>query len=532
MQKSCVSLIVSAVFLVTSSAVSIAADSSQKAGSGAARESALSKPQNSITTGSVTVEGKRIDYKAVAGTIILHGTGDKEDTPTANIFYVAYFKRDADPARRPVTFLYNGGPGGSSFPLHMGAFGPRRVQAGDHTHTPAAPYDLVNNDYSLLDVSDVVFIDAPGTGFSRLIAATDKDKREATMKQRAKHFFSVDGDAQAFARFITRFLSQYGRWNSPKYLFGESYGTTRSALVANVLENKYSVDLNGVVLLSQILNFDTSVDDASANPGVDLPYALALPTYAATAWYHHKLPDQPEQLQPLLHDVEQFAMGPYAQALQQGDLLDAAHKQQIATQLHRYTGLPVAFLLKANLRVDGGVFEHELLADSDTITGRLDTRFSGPGMDPLGKEVEYDPLISGIGSAYVSLFNDYVRKTLKFGKDRQYRMFDMQAIKQWDYRHRSANGDRSRATNVMPDLAQAMEANPNLKVMMAGGYFDLGTPFYAAEFELNHLAIPSKLHDNISVHLYESGHMVYVHVPALKKLHADVADFIRATYSP
>jgi len=230
--------------------------------------------------------------------------------------------------------------------------------------------------------------------------------------------------------------------------------------------------------------------------------------------------------------VEQFAMGPYTQALLEGDGLEASRKQQIAAKLHAYTGLPVAYLLKANLRVDGGMFEHELLGDSDTSSGRLDTRFSGPSMDPMGKEVEYDPLISGIASAYVSLFNDYVRNTLKFGKGRQYRMFDMAAVKQWNFEHNQGHGERSRATNVMPDLAQAMKANPNLKVMMAGGYFDLGTPFFAAEFELNHLAIPPKLHKNISVHLYQSGHMVYVHVPALKKLHDDVANFIRATYSP
>ncbi|MEO9078505.1 MAG: peptidase S10, partial [Rhodanobacter sp.] len=255
---------------------------------------ALVQPQSSTSEGSVTVEGKRIDYKAVAGTLVLHGSGDHEDQPEVSMFYAAYFKKGADASKRPITFIYNGGPGSATVWLHMGAFGPKRVVTADHSHTPAAPYQLVNNDYSLLDASDVVFIDAPGAGFSRLIADdADEGKRAEQMKERKKKIYGVDGDGHAFAQFITQFMSKYDRWNSPKYLFGESYGTTRSAVVANILENEDSVDLNGVILLSQILSFDTSVDGAEFNPGVDLPYELGLPTYAATAFYHHKLPQQP-----------------------------------------------------------------------------------------------------------------------------------------------------------------------------------------------------------------------------------------------
>ncbi|GAB3022662.1 S10 family peptidase [Oleiagrimonas citrea] len=512
-----------ALCLCATPMIASAKDANKASDAASSPDAALATPQKSVSSGSVTVEGKRIQYTAVAGTIVLHGKGDDENTPTASLFYVAYFKKGADPSKRPVTFLYNGGPGSASVWLHMGAFGPRRVQTSDHTHTPAAPYKLVNNDYSLLDASDLVFIDAPGTGFSRLIAQTGKDKRDALMKKRAKQFYSVDGDGQAFAQFVTRFLSTYGRWNSPKYLFGESYGTTRSAVLSNILENQDSVDLNGVVLLSQILSFDNSPDSPSDNPGVDQPYVLALPTYAATAWYHHKLPQPPADLPTLMKQVESFATGEYSQALAAGSMLDPARKQAVAEKLHQYTGLPVAYLVKADLRVSGPMFEHELLSKEGDSTGRLDTRFAGPSMDPMSKTIQYDPQSSAISSAYVATFNNYVRKTLKFGQDKHYRLFA--GFDHWDFTH----DHNQQSLNVMTDLAEAMKANPDLKVMMNGGYYDMATPFFAAEYELDHLPIPQRLHKNISVHLYQSGHMVYAHLPSLKKLHDNVAAFIRST---
>jgi carboxypeptidase C (cathepsin A) len=487
-------------------------------------EAALLKPQASMSEGSVSVEGKRISYQAVAGTIVLHGKGDKENEPTASLFYVAYFKKGADASKRPITFIYNGGPGSATVWLHMGAFGPRRVVTSDDTHTPAAPYQLVNNEYSLLDASDVVFIDAPGAGFSRLIANDpDASKRDDQMKDRRKELYGVDGDGHAFAQFITQFLSRYGRWNSPKYLFGESYGTTRSAVVANDLENEDSVDLNGVILLSQILNFDTSIDGADQNPGMDLPYELALPTYAATAYYHHKLPQQPGDLEPFLQEVEQFALGDYARALMQGSRLDDAGKQAIAEKMYQYTGLSVSYLMKANLRVTGGMFEHELLGDTGDTTGRLDTRFSGPSLDPLSKEAEYDPQSSSISSAYIAAFNDYVRKDLKYGQDLSYREFA--DIKEWDFKHNGHDG----AVNVMPDLAMAMKTNPNLKVLLNGGYYDLATPFFAADYEMHHIPVQSQLMNNVSYAWYPSGHMVYAHEASLKLLHDNVARFIEQT---
>jgi carboxypeptidase C (cathepsin A) len=494
-------------------------------------ESALVKPQTSMTDGSVSVEGHSISYKAIAGTLVLHGSGDKEDEPQVSMFYVAYMKKGAEPGKRPITFIYNGGPGSATVWLHMGAFGPKRVVTADDSHTPAAPYGLVNNDYSLLDATDVVFIDAPGAGFSRLIAADeDKSKRDEQMKDRKKAIYSVDGDGHAFAQFITQFLSKYSRWNSPKYLFGESYGTTRSAVLANILENENSVDLNGVILLSQILSFDTSIDGPEFNPGIDLPYELALPTFAATAFYHHKLPQQPAALEPFLDEVKQYALGDYAQALMAGSRLGDAQKQAVAQRLHQYTGLPVDYLIKANLRVTGGMFEHELQGESDMTTGRLDSRFSGPALDPMAKDSEYDPQSSAISSAYIGAFNDYVRNKLKFGDGLQYREYA--DIDHWDMSHKApgVNGEALQSsTNVMPDLAMAMKTNPNLKVYLNGGYYDLATPFFAADYEMHHMPIPASLDANISYSWYPSGHMVYAHEASLKMLHDNVARFIEQT---
>jgi carboxypeptidase C (cathepsin A) len=493
----------------------------------------LMKPMSSTTEGTITVEGKSISYKAVAGTLVIHGTGAKESTPEVAMSYFAYFKQGADPSKRPITFLYNGGPGSSTVWLHMGAFGPKRVVTSDHTHTPAAPYQLVNNDYSLLDASDLVFIDMPGTGFGRLLPQGKDDAAIAQdRKQLAKQIWGIDGDAQTFSRFITQFLTRYNRWNSPKYLFGESYGTTRSAVLSYILETQDNIDLNGVILLSQILNFGTSVDGADMDPGNDLPYVLALPTYAATAWYHHLLPKYDgDKLAQLLQDSIEFARTDYRQALFAGSTLSQAREREIAGKLHDFTGLPVDYLMKADLRVTGGMFEHELQNGSDTTTGRLDTRFSGPSMDPLGKESDYDPQSAAISSAYVSAFNDYVRNDLKFGEDMKYRPSVYGAADfDWNFKHKQPGMHFAWPTvNVMRDLAGAMMYNPNLKVMLNGGFYDLATPFYAAIYEEEHLPIPESLRKNISYHFYPSGHMVYAHIPSLKALHDNVAAFIQET---
>ncbi len=509
-----------------------------------AAASAPASELDSITQGSVTVGGQTIAYRAVAGTLTVGATDQQdatigldgqvlpsaevkvpekpEDRPaTARMFYTAYFKNGAAAEHRPITFLYNGGPGSSTMWLHMGSFGPRRIVVPDGEHKEGAPYSIVNNDYSLLDVSDVVFIDAPGTGFSRIFG---KDKEKA--------FWGTDPDAHAFDRFIRRFLTKYDRWNSPKFLLGESYGTTRSAVLSNALEN---VDLNGIILLSQILNFSDSPDGPRVNPGVDLPYELALPTYAATAFYHHKLPSQPADMQAFLKEVEQWSLGEYASALLQGSNLPADRRQAIAAKLHDYTGLPVQYLLKADLRITGGGFEKNLLDNSDETTGRLDTRFQGPSLNPLSEEADYDPQSQAIQSAYATAINQYMRTVLKFGQQQTYlpSAYANPDFK-WDLRHHVPGGPSASETtsvNVMPDLADTMKQNPRMQIMLAGGYFDLATPFYAATFEMTHLPIPQKLQSNISYHFYPSGHMVYVNPEVLKQFHADVVAFITANQS-
>ena len=340
------------------------------------------KPQKSITYNSVTVAGNRINYKAISGTIILKNS---QDTPTASIFYAAYFKEgEKDPSQRPLTFLYNGGPGSSTIWLHMGAFGPQRVYLED-TSLTKAPYKTVNNDYSLLDASDLVFIDAPGTGFSRIIT------NEMGGAGKPLDFFGTDPDANAFASFIVQFLSEYNRWTSPKYLFGESYGTFRSAALAEVLETNKGINLNGIILLSQTLNIGNSADNPHAEPGNERPYQLALPTYAAAAWYHHKLTHQPEKLEPFLKEVEHFAMTDYALALGKGSMLDSVSFNQIAAKLHDYTGLTIDYIKKANLRIGDQQFAHELLGTEGMVTGRLDSRFSGYAMNRLEEKTNYDP---------------------------------------------------------------------------------------------------------------------------------------------
>jgi carboxypeptidase C (cathepsin A) len=488
------------------------------------------KPEQQASKGSVTISGTMTPYDAFAGTIIVHPKGwddvpqnaDKDDKnlePEASMFYVAYFKSGDQGAQRPVAFFYNGGPGSSTVWLHMGAFGPKRVITLDDSHTPAAPYSIVNNEYSLLDATDLVFVDAPGTGFSR-IAGTNREKA----------FYGVDADAEAFADFISQFLAKYGRWNSPKYLFGESYGTTRSAALINLLETVRFTDFNGVILLSQCLGYDNGADWPQLNPGIDLPYQLALPTYAATAWYHHKLPDPPGELMPLLAEVEHFAMTEYAIALGAGSTLSSDQRQEVVLKLHRYTGLPADYIEKSDLRINAGQFEKTLKADSDTTTGRLDTRFSGPTLDPLSKEAEYDPQSAAIGSAYVSAFNDYVRKDLKFGDNREYKP-EIDVEKNWNFMHQPPGVPIAlpQAPNVMVDLASAMKYNPELKVMVNAGYFDLATPFFEGVYEMQHLPIPAKLQKNIEFRFYESGHMVYAHEASLKALHNNVAAFILGT---
>ena len=479
------------------------------------------QPQQYVSQGSVSVGGEKIAYHATAGTLILKN--DKNE-PTVSMFYVAYVKDGGDAVHRPIAFLFNGGPGSSTIWLHMGAFGPARVKTEDHAHTPAAPYSLVNNEDSLLDAADLVFIDAPGTGFSRVL---DKDHGGVGTTQ---DFYGVDQDGRAFADFIEQYLSQHGRWNSPKYLLGESYGTIRAPVVASDLEGD-SVELNGVILVSAIPNLDISPDREIFNPSVDLPYALSLPTQAAIAWYQHKLPQQPPELEPFLKEVEHFALVDYLGALQAGPNLDTTARRQLAERLHGYTGLAAEYWLRAGLRVSGPQFEEELLRDSEQVVGRLDGRFAGPLLDPLSETADYDPQSAAISSAYNTLFNDYVRKQLGYSTDLTYIPLSGDVERQWDFKHAPPGaGPLQIATNVLPDLAAVMVQNPNLKVMLNSGYYDLSTPYFAAVYELRHLPMPDELQKNIEYAYYPSGHMIYANEASAKAFHDNVKRFIDSSH--
>ncbi|MFZ0552584.1 MAG: hypothetical protein WAM21_17415 [Steroidobacteraceae bacterium] len=471
----------------------------------------------SVTQGSVTVGGSRIDYVATAGTIILK---NDRGQPTGSMFYVAYVKSGVkDEGQRPVTFFYNGGPGSSSMWLHMGAFGPVRVVTSDHTHTPAAPYKMVTNEYSLLDVTDEVFIDAMSTGYSSIIG---KDKGGAGGP---KDFYGIDPDVASFAQFITRYLSASDRWNSPKYIYGESYGTLRSAALVDYLGERDSMDINGVILQSTVLSHLTNRFWANN----DVPYEVFLPTYAATAWYHHRLPNQPSDLQPFLQQVEQFALNDYAEALNAGNSLSTDQFNAVAEKLHEYTGLSTAYIEKADLRITDEEFFKQLLADQNETVGRLDSRFAGPSLDPLSEGALYDPQSAAISSAYAAAFNTYAHKTLKFGQDRSYLVEG--SVRPWSLVHVDPLTRRPQDgfASVAVDLAQAMKRNPDLQILAQNGYYDLATPYFGTVYIMNHLAIPPALRSHIHMEFYDSGHMIYVHAPALKKLHDTTAAFIRAT---
>ncbi|WP_421839569.1 S10 family peptidase [Novosphingobium sp.] len=505
------------------------ADAAKPAEAAKAAPSALFEPDEVSSEGSVTVHGARIDYKAVAGTLVVHAKGwddaakpkaeavGDEAPAEASMFYTAYFKKGAPAADRPLLFVFNGGPGSSTVWLHMGAFGPRRVVTADGSHTPPAPYRAVDNGESPLDVADLVFIDAPGAGFSR-IAGKDKEKA----------FYGIDQDVYAFAEFIKQFLAKYQRWNSPRYLFGESYGTPRAVALAARLQNADSVDLNGIMLLSTTLAFDFWADAPQWNPGNDLPYIVTLPTYAATAWYHNRVPGgRPAALEPFLAEAERFATGDYAAALIEGNDLPATRKQEIAEKLARYTGLTPAYILRSNLRVNLGQFNRNLMDETGQTVGRLDTRFAGPSLDVLSKEADYDPQSTAISSAYVSAFNDYARGTLRFGAGKAFKLFAN--VGEWDLKHTPPGAGYAveGAANVLPDLAFALKTNPSLRVLVLGGYYDTATPYFEGRFQMRHLPVPESLRANISYKYYPSGHMVYAHEDSLKALHDDVAAFVK-----
>jgi carboxypeptidase C (cathepsin A) len=466
---------------------------------------------DAVSQHTIALGGTTYSYTARAGTIALE---NEKNQPTAQIFYTAFTVDGADPRTRPVTFLYNGGPGSSTIWLRMGSFGPMRAQVGDGVPTPNAPFRLIDNQYSLLDRTDLVFIDAPGTGFSRIVGAgTPKD------------FYGADADVSAFAQFISRYITTFGRWNSPKFLFGESYGTPRSAMLVNTLQRQ-GIGVNGVVLLSSVLDFGLSWDvnfTPTAIGGGDWAFPLYLPTEAASAWYHHALPAAPATLDAFLPSVESFAMNEYLNALAQGAKLSASTYDDVVAKLHQYTGLPESYIRASNLRIPYWRFETELLRNNGVVLGRYDARYTSYSLDRLAERPAFEAVDSAIDAAFVATGNAYVRQALGYHTSLVY-FPTINIFRQWDWKHNGAL-----PTNTAQDLATAMTFNPNLRVFSANGYYDFATPFFATVYTLNHLNVPPQLQANISYGFYESGHMVYLHAPALVQFHDDLEHWYSQT---
>jgi carboxypeptidase C (cathepsin A) len=465
----------------------------------------MPEERSSQTRHSITLDGQKVDYTATAANYLLK---DEDGTPKASVFFVAY-TRDGmkDPADRPITFSFNGGPGAAAVWVQMGAFGPKVVERTDEGVGALPPGRLVDNESSLLDVTDLVFIDPVSTGYSRAVPGVD-----------AKQYHGIQPDIESVGEFIRLWITRNQRWASPKFLAGESYGTTRSAGLAQFLQSRFGLDLNGVVLISSVLNWQAVL----FGPGNDMPYVVYLPTYAATAWYHKKLaPELSGDLEKTLKEVEDFAMHDYAQALLEGDSLPAARRQEIAAKVARYTGLSVDYVLRANLRIEIERFCKELLRSEGKTIGRLDSRYTGWDIDSAGEIPEYDPADAMNGTDYVAMLNDYLRRELGYKDDHVYE--SIADVDPW-----TTKGYEFRYPYLGDALRQAMVRNRNLQVLVASGHYDLATPFFDAVYTANHLGLPAELRDHMKLTTYDAGHMMYVRRADHRNLKKEIADFIRA----
>ena len=465
------------------------------------------------TTHTVLIGGEEIEYTAAAGRLLLR---EEEGKKRASFFFTSY-TRDGidDPSNRPIVFTFNGGPGSSSVWLHLGAFGPKRVKMDDEGFRVPPPGRLVDNDHSILDVADLVFIDPVGTGFSRAIPDTE-----------AKEFHHFKKDIESVGDFIRSYLSRHERWSSPKFLAGESYGTTRSAGLAGHLLQRHGVYLNGIVLLSSILNFQTAGFDGATGTfsrGNDLPYIVFLPSYGAAAWYHGRLADEFQQrpLRDFLDEVEEFAANAYTRALFQGDRLTEDEFSEIAGRVAGYTGLSEQYVSRYDLRIEILRFCKELLRDENRTIGRIDARYKGIDRFKDGDSFESDPSIDSTMGVYTSALNDYVRRELGYESDLPYEILSMETNKNWDY-----EDFKNAYVDVSETLRNTMSRNPHMKVFVANGYYDLATPHFATEFTFSHLGLDPELRDNVQMGYYEAGHMMYVHLESLAKLGGDVREFI------
>jgi len=460
------------------------------------------------TKHSVVINGQRIDYTAVAGTILLR---DADEKPTASIFYIAYTRDGVtNLSKRPLTFSFNGGPGSSSVWLHLGLLGPRRVLLKEDGGPLPPPYKLVDNEFSLLDESDLVFIDPVSTGFSRSVKPED-----------AKKFHGVDSDISSVADFIRLYTTRSNRWDSPKFIIGESYGTTRAAGLSGELREHQRMNVNGIMLVSTVLNFQT----LHFSSGNDLPFLLYLPTYTAAAWYHKKLPPdlQGMDLKDVVAQAKTFAQGAYNSALVRGDSMTPEERGDVVKNLARFTGLSEEYVDRANLRVSLDRFAEELLRGENRVIGRYDARYEGYVRDRLSMRMEYDPSMEAVAGAFAATFNNYVRAELNYKTDLLYEI--LANVSPWNW------GEENDFLDVAGVLADSLTRNPFLRVHISSGYYDLATPWLAVCYTLDHLRLDPDLIKNITLDTYTSGHMTYLNRPDLIKQKADLARFIQSALS-
>jgi carboxypeptidase C (cathepsin A) len=501
-----------------------AADSKDAIG---ANPPAPTEPQERLVTTEhrLALGKKTLDYTATCGTIVLRdytpsygdakdakdakdGKPPKPEKATASFFFTAYTLKTKKPGERPVTFSFNGGPGSSSVWLHLGILGPQRVVCDEFGNAPPPPYALTDNDHTLLTESDLVFIDPVGTGHSRMAEG-----------EKPNEYHAYQRDLDSVGEFIRLWLTRYGRWGSPKFLIGESYGTTRAAGLSLHLQDKHDIFLNGVMLVSLAIDLQTlSFDD-----GNELPYALFLPTYAATAWYHKALaPElQKQPVADVIAEAEAFALGDYTAALMQGWKLDARRREALAMQIARFTGLTAEYVKKADLRPEVFRYFKELLRERGQTVGRLDSRFVGQDRDDVGEHAETDPFMNAVLGAYAVAINRLLKETLKYEADAPY-IVHAPIWDKWNWK-----GFEGRYVNVASSLRKAMQANPHMRVYVASGYYDLGTPHAAGDYTMNHLGLRGAAHDKVSISYFEAGHMMYIHQPSLARMAKELRAFVK-----
>jgi len=483
----------------------------KKEAEGKAKEEQPSLPiieeTSSQTKHSIILNDEKINYTVTTGTIILKEENIEEgEKPKASIFYIAYTKDDAS-EDRPLTFSFNGGPGSSSVWLHLGLVGPRRVLMDDEGEPIGPPYQLIDNDYSLFDKTDLVFIDPVSTGYSRTVP-----------KEKPDQFHNVKRDIESVGEFIRIWTTRNKRWTSPKFLIGESYGTTRAAGMAGYLHQRHGMYLNGIMFISSILNFLT----ASFNEGNDLPFVLFLPSYTATAWYHQKLPkDLQENLEKAVSESRDFAMNDYSLAMMKGNNLGSEERQHIVEKLERLTGLSRSYIEGTNLRINIHRFCKELLRDENITIGRLDSRYKGFDVDAVGETHEIDPSYAAILGPYTATMYDYLRRDLAYETDIPYEILKS-LHESWKYENY-----QNQYVNTAKDLRRGFQLHPDLKVIVCNGYFDLATPFLATEYTFSHIPLPKSQQSRIKMTYYESGHMIYLKKSCLKQLSEDLHNFIK-----